>query len=299
MLYREDIYNWEWFLRNMTFCANNHANQWNEITKFIERIDNIVGKITCREMSLFTKRPQDYVIPMMVTNAFRIAISGLYLASSGYPDVVPILDRVIWEIRTRLYHLNQAPVEISMAYMLNSKTNEIKTVRAEIKHRQNRNINCQGFIKSLTVLENSYFEISKHAEILGYNPVDIEKSYRCLSLKDICKKLDKKYQSDGIITGQCIEKSYNVDYISLCGYSHGLDKASNTFLNLQGKKLEFNMGPIQSLECLAAAIDVVNNILNVIAIGVDIIEDDNLYDDCKKLLDEADDTIDKIFPMVY
>jgi hypothetical protein len=234
--------------------------------------DNILAQIVNREMSLFSKRPQDYIVALLSASAFRVATSGFYLASAGYPDVVPILGRTIWEISIRLFDFQQNPVELSLAYILNSKWMEIKTITAEIEYRRSNNIQLEALERNLESIKKKYNEISAHAENLGFEPDKIRKDYKKTSLKEICRKL-----------GPAFEKSYDVDYSDACGHSHGAGNSFSSFLNLSSINMEFNMGPIVSSECLASASDIISYLSRVLSISAEITEDSSIVVQSREL----------------
>jgi hypothetical protein len=280
-VYKDDVYNWDWFLRNMAVYANNNieSEKWKDIIPYIKNFDEIVGKIVCRKMSFFTDRPQDYVAAIISMNAFRIAIGGFYISSSGYPDVAPILNRVLWEISIRLHYICSNPVELSLAYMLNSKLDEIKAEESEVLYRKENNINYTIFKRAKSAQLEKLNQIRIHTQKLGYDPDIIQKNYMKTRLKTICVKLDDIY---GV---KCFEKAYNVNYKIDSGYSHGGEQASYSFLTPDLEKLEFNFGPLNSDEGLWAAIDIISSLATVASVASEIMNDSLLQDECHKLLD--------------
>jgi hypothetical protein len=295
-MYREDVFDWDWFLRNMTTCAQNNTIEWEAITPLIKRCDDILGEIVCRKILFFCERPQNYVSATLATTAFRIGISGFHLASAGYPDVSPILHRVLWEINIRLLHMVDNPVELSLAYMLNSRSTEIDHLSKEIQNRIDRNIALENCDRKLELYKAKYDEMALHAKSLGYDPEKIRKEYKNLKIRDICRQIDRGLEAQGSWKGPLFEKSYDVDYAFDCGYSHGNDNASMTFLDPSKNELNFNFGPINSSECLPAAADILNRIIWVLLITSQILEDEILNQKCADLMDEFEKTTEEIFP---
>ena len=140
---KNKTYHWRWYLRNMAQCADTYSGKARELFDLVEYCDEIIGRIISREMSFFSNRPQDYLASTLAVNSFRIAICGLYISSSGYWDVSPILNRTLWETGIRLFHIQSDPVKLSLAFCLHSKWNEIKAVSTEIEFRNSNSIDME------------------------------------------------------------------------------------------------------------------------------------------------------------
>jgi len=91
-------------------------------------------------MSYASDRPQDFVVPTLSVRAFRLAISSIQLALSGYVDSVPNLDRTIFEIGIRLLDISTDPIAASLAYLIQGAHEEISTMEIELAYRRQHRI---------------------------------------------------------------------------------------------------------------------------------------------------------------
>ena len=257
------------------FSVLNNEN-WQPLLDLIRSYDSLTDKVLHRPTSPASDRPQDYVISILVTRSFRLAISGIRLALSGYPDSVPNLDRTIFEISIRLLDIGGNPISGSLGYLIQGSAEEISAMEAELNHRTktgevtgNLGVNLESMRKHMSLYESL-------ARRHNLNPRKIQKQHGILNVRNVCKKYG-------------IEKAYFVDYCYYSSHVHEKNVATSEFLKDREGIRQFEFGPIAD-GCVECVVDVLRNLGMVISIASDILQDKDINRSIRAMrakLDEA------------
>jgi hypothetical protein len=253
----------------MDICASHSELECLPLLELINEFDAIVNGMVQREMSYGSERPQDFVVPILAVRAFRLGISSIRLALSGYTDSASNIHRTIYEIGIRLLDMEQDPVAASLGFLLQGAFEEISTMRAEFEYRENEHLKTHHLsinIQTLKKHRNLLCEIAKNR---GYDPETIRKRFGKLNVREICQRYG-------------IEKSYLVDYAYFSSYIHEKNVATSHFYSESADSRNFEFGPI-SEDISYSIADTMNNTIRVIEFGCIILKDKILIERTQEL----------------
>ena len=232
------------------------------LARLNSRVCDIVIKMVHRPMSYASDRPQDFVVPILSVRAFRLAISSIQLALSGYVDSVPNLDRTIFEIGIRLLNMTTDPIAASLAYLMQGANEEISTMEVELAYRKQHGLEAINLPTNLKHMHKYVENLQVLCRNRGIDPEVARKKHGKLNIREICRKFG-------------IEKAYLVNYAYTSSYIHEKNVATADFYYESPGSRNFEMGPIPQAISYAIA-DSLMNLALVLEIGCKILEDEGL-----------------------
>lgn len=255
-------YDWHWFRQHMKKCSESSEPDCHPLLDLVQECDVIVVKMVHRPMSYASDRPQDFVVPTLSVRAFRLAISSIQIALSGYVDSVPNLDRTIFEIGIRLLDISTDPIAASLAYLIQGAHEEISTMEVELAYRRQQSIEAINLPINLKRMKKYLEELQVLSRRRNIDPDLARKKHGKLNIREICRKFD-------------IEKAYLVDYAYTSSFVHEKNVATAEFYEGSPGSHKFEMGPIPKAIPYAIA-DILMSLSLVLEIGCKILEDDEL-----------------------
>lgn len=266
-------YGWKEFHPVMNFIAESNEKKGPELLGLVKNYDFFVGKLVNRSTSYISDRPQDYVACILGARSFRLAIGGIHLAVSGYPDLSPNLGRTIWEISLRLFNMKSNPVEASLGYLLYSCSEELSIDQTEFEYRTENNLELGYIAEHIEAKRNYFNKLKSEASSKGLNPDMIQKKYGKLSIYKICQKLG-------------IEKAYKVNYAYDCGHIHERNLTTNYIVKTDEDGRKFELGPINEA-CLESVADILTNLSLSLSAAAEVVEDKDLIIEAENLMNEV------------
>lgn len=267
----EARFDWRYFSGTMRQTLRDAESRWPGVLDAIETADTLVGRLVARETSYASDRPQDYVASILAVRCFRLAISAVYVALSGFPDSSPNIYRTIWEITIRLLDMTTDPVAGSLGYLLAGSRQKLSVASAERDHRVADGLPPSAALESRIMdyqARHERFEALAVARDL--DPLKLERRYGRLNFREACDRLG-------------IEKAYTVNYAFASGYAHERDIATQDFCSSDQDDRCFEMGPI-----LDSRIEAVADTLRYLFLSVQgaaaIVGDQQLIADAEEVL---------------
>jgi hypothetical protein len=262
---------WEGFSRTMARLEAAGETRCSPLLHVVKPIDRLVGRLVARETSPASDRPQDYVACVLGARAFRLTISSIHLALSGYPDVCPNLYRTVWEIGVRLAHIAMHPVEGALGYLLQGASEELVTVRVDTS---DRGVSGDRALAAVALYEERYAGHEQTAIARGLNPESLRRRHGKLNFRETCRELG-------------IERSYLVNYAWASGYVHEKNWATGEFVSVSGGGRLFELGPVSGAQPEAVA-DALRTLLFALASAGLIIGDDAISAEANAMCDGLD-----------
>lgn len=142
-------FDWNWYHENLIRCVQNAEPNCQYLLDLIEEFDSVAKGLTERDMSIDSDRPHDYIVPVLAVRSYRLAISAIWNALSGFPDSVPNLIRTIFEIGIRLLDMTDDPVAASLGYLMQGAQEEVSTIQEELNFRRENGHECGNLEKNL------------------------------------------------------------------------------------------------------------------------------------------------------
>jgi hypothetical protein len=229
----------------------------------IQECDQIVSALLHRQMSYASDRPQDYVVAVLLVRAFRITISSLHLALSGYPDSSPALDRSVFEIALRLLDLNTAPQAASLGFLIQGATEEIATVEAELDSRKQTGLSTGNLQENLQRMGEYVQSLKKLCRTKGIDPEQAQKRHGRLNFRQVARDFG-------------IENAYLVGYAWASSYVHEKNVAASVYYSATPERHNFALGPIPGEAVHAAVPDSVKYLTTVFEVASEILDDKEL-----------------------
>ena len=228
----------------------------------VHECDEIVGKMVGRPLSYASDRSRDFVVSVLAVRAFRLAISSLQVALSGYVDSTSNLDRTVFEIGIRLLDISTAPEAASLGYLMQGATEEISVMEVELAHRTRNGTETVNLPANLNREREHLEDLRKLCIEKGIDPELALKKHGKLNVRETCRKFG-------------IEKAYLVDYALDSSHVHEKNVATSHFHSESTASHEFELGPIPVAVPHAVA-DTLRNLSLVLEIGCQILEDQEL-----------------------
>jgi hypothetical protein len=263
-------YKWDEFRKIMTRMCKVRSDEWNELLKIHEELDQIALGIATRPMNL-REGIVAYVLALLSTRSFRIATGGVYLAASGYPDLVPNLTRTSWEIGLRILTMQEDPIAAAYGYLLHGVTTEIGTVEAEIEHRAKSGEELGNLRRNLESLNSYRKDLEKLAIEQGRDPLKAKNKFGKLNVRQTCERLG-------------IEKAYHVTYAWDSGFVHESNIASSDFTSQYRAEWCFDLGPLVEVPS-EDAVDALRQCSFVLLWSADILGETDLADSARKCVE--------------
>jgi len=247
------------------------SNEWQEILKIYGELDRIIIGITTRTMNL-SEGIVAYVLALLSTRSFRLATGAVYLATSGYPDLVPNLNRTSWEIGLRILAMKEDPVAASYGYLLHGASTEIKVIEVEIEHREKFGEEPGFMHKNLKSLKLYRKMLEELCIAQNRDPLTALNKFGRLNVRQVCKRLG-------------IEKAYSVTFSWDSGFVHGNNITSDQFVYDHGPDVHFDLGPLLDSPD-AGIIDALRQCSFVLFWSADIIDDQELASSARSCVDQ-------------
>jgi hypothetical protein len=270
-------HDWSWFRNEMRACSDALEPACRPFLELIHECNQIVCMLLDRELAHASVRPQDFVVAILSVRAFRLTISSLYLALSGYPDSSPTLDRSVFEIAMRLLDLTTAPEAASLGYLIQGATEEISTMKAEIEHR-----NREG--APFGNLQENLHSMQEHVQLLeglcrakGIDPERARKRHGNLNFRQTARDFG-------------IEKAYLVDYAYASSHVHEKNVATSIFYSETPEGRDFSLGPARD-KAVHAVPDSVKYLTTVLEVASNILDDSELAHRSESLSASFDDRL--------
>jgi hypothetical protein len=261
----------------MRRCSESSEPDCQPLLELVQECDDIVVKMIRRPMSYASDRPQDFVVPTLAVRAFRLAISSIQLALSGYVDSVPNLDRTIFEIGIRLLDMSTDPIASSIAYLMQGAHEEISTMQVELEYRKQHALEAINLPTNLKHMRKYLENLQVLLRNRGIDPDVARKKHGKLNIREVCRKFD-------------IEKAYLVNYAFSSSYIHEKNVATDAFYSETPGSRNFEMGPIPQAISYSIA-DSLLNLSLVLEIGCKILEDEGLINRSAGLVQSVQDRI--------
>ena len=264
-------YGWEWFRSSMA-----KATLWSEppcrdALGLVREIDELVSQILAWPTSPFSERPQDYVVSLLVTRSFRLAVSTVHLSLAGYADSATVMQRTVWEIALRLLDMTTAPVEAASGYLLDSAAIEIGHLEAEVGYMEAEG-EPLGFVpQNLEMAREHYADLRKAAADKGFAPDYLRGRHGRLNYRDVCRRFE-------------MDRAYLVGYAFLGACAHEKNAASDDFVKEKDEHRDFEVGPVGPPERNAATVfDVLGLMIGILPIAASIMERKDLVEPAQQL----------------
>lgn len=257
-------YDWSWFRDEIHKAVGFSERYCPAFLDLVKEMDSIVGAILARPTSPLADRPQDYVVSVLVTRAFRLTISSLYIGLGGYPDSGTNLERTVWEIGIRLLDMTEAPVAAALGFLLDGTASEIGQVEALLDHRQRNGLPVHRLPRNLERLRKHYEVLGRLARERGLEPELVRRTHGRLNVREVCKRFG-------------VDNAYLVDYALTTGYVHEKNLATSDYVIERKDERQFHLGPVGVLGGPATiAIDVLMNLARALTVATRIVEDGEL-----------------------
>jgi hypothetical protein len=175
-------YNWQWFRNEIRRCSDAAESECLIFLNLVEQCDKVVSQMVSRPMSYASDRPQDYVVPILATRAFRLAISSLQIALSGYADSTPNLNRTVFEIAIRLLDISTDPIASSLAYLMQGAKEEISTMEVELRYRKETGLTTLNLPVNLERMREYLKQLQELCQKKGIDPEDACKKHGKLNV---------------------------------------------------------------------------------------------------------------------
>ena len=263
-------YTWDQFREVMARMCKARSDQWKELLEVHGELDRIAVGIATRPMNL-REAIVPYVLALLSMRSFRIATGGVYLAASGYPDLVPNLNRTSWEIGLRILAMQEDPIAAAYGYLLQGVTTEIGTLEAEIEHRVKLGEQLGNLRRNLESLNSHRKELEKLATEQGRDPSRAKNKFGKLNVRQTCDRLG-------------LEKSYLVTFAWDSGFVHEVNIASSDFTTQHGPEARFEAGPLVEVPD-AAAVDALRQCSFVLLWSAETLGETDLADATQKCID--------------
>lgn len=125
---------WPQLRNEMAQLMTDGEERYRPLLDLFPTAESIGRRIVEGERSLaFGDRPWEYVAAIATITAARLAVSGISLALSGYPDCAAILSRTIWENRLRLAWICKERLSRSLRFLWADADSEIRSIKAQPK----------------------------------------------------------------------------------------------------------------------------------------------------------------------
>ena len=258
----QDRFDWNWFKSSIDETDKRAAPQMQELLDLVSEVDTAVQKAIARPTTYASERPQDYVVSILIVRCFRLFISGILLAVSGYPDVVAGVIRSMAEIWLLLLEIRSHPVETSLGYMLHSVEEEIVTMQRELDHLKASGTTTLNLPENLEVWRNFHSDLQSVARARGQCAKKIENQFSRLTIRDICRRND-------------IEKYYFVNYKFQSILCHGLHASLDGLVTEGNGKRSFSLGPVV-FDNEAAVMDSFSHMATALILTGEILEDSDV-----------------------
>jgi hypothetical protein len=278
-------YDWNWFRTNMASCMEESEQTCLPLLKLFDQFDEAILKITNRDMAIDSERPQDYVVPLLAVRSFRLAVSAVSLALSGYLDSGPNLERTIFEIHMRLLDMSSDPAGASLAFLMQAQMEEISIVRIELDYRQAHCLHVHNLAINLRTMEQHLELLRGIAKKRGHDPQSLIDRYGKVNIHDVCRRFG-------------IEKAYSVNYAFACGYVHEKNIASSQFSYDSYERRVFELGIVQ--EGIAAGVsDALIGLSAVLSSAARLLKDTLLIEKAQRLHDLTLKTVEAYIAKGY
>lgn len=254
----------------MARMCEERSDEWNELLKIHGELDRIEVGIATRPMNL-REEIVAYVLALLSTRSFRMATGGVYLAASGYPDLVPNLSRTSWEIGLRILAMQEDPIAAAYGYLLQGVTTEIGTLEVEIDHREKLGEELGNLRRNLESLKAHRKELEKLATEQGKDPLRAKNKFGKLNVRQTCERFG-------------IEKAYLVTYAWDSGFVHEINIASYDFTTQHGPVARFEVGPLVEVPD-SAAFDALRQCSFVLLWSAELLGETYLADAARKCVD--------------
>lgn len=276
-------YGWSWFRDEIQKGVAFSERYCRGLLDLVEEMDLIVGALLARPTSPMSDRPQDYVVSVLVTRAFRLTISSLYLGLGGYPDSATNFQRTVWEIGIRLLDMTTAPVAAALGFLLDGAASEVSQVEAELDHRQRHGLPVHLLPRNLETLRAHYERLGRLARDRDLDPEAVRRAHGRLNVREVCRRFG-------------VEKAYLVDYALTTGYVHEKNLATSDYVIERPDERQFHLGPVGVPGGpVTIAIDVLNNVARLMTIATLILQDGELTkraDELQKKLVKMRETLE-------
>lgn len=265
-------FGWSWFRREIQESVAFSERHAGGFLNLVEEVDALLGSILARPTSPLSDRPQDYVVSILVTRAFRLTISSLYIGFGGYPDSGTNLERTIWEIGIRLLDMTAAPAAAALGFLLDGAASEIAQIEAELAHRQVNGQPVHLLPQNRERLQGQQNTLECAARDKGLDPERIRRAHGKLNIRDVCKRFG-------------IEKAYLVDCAFTTAYVHEKNAASSSYVIEKEDDRQFHLGPVGVAGGpITIAIDVLMNMARVLTIAARIVQQESIIQRADEIL---------------
>jgi hypothetical protein len=231
-------------------------------------------------MSYASDRPQDFVVAVLSVRAFRLTISSLHLALSGYPDSSTALDRSVFEIALRLLDLTRAPEAASLGYLIQGAAEEISTMNAEIEHRNRKGVPSGNLPKNLQRMQEHVQLLEDLCRAKGIDPELARKQHGRLNFRETARDFD-------------IERAYLVDYAYASSHVHEKNVATPVFYSETPESRNLELGPAIE-EAVHAVPDSLKYLTTVLEVASKILDDRELVHRAESLSASYADSLSRL-----
>lgn len=257
----EPVYDWCWFARNMQDVMHTNERLSAEVLDIVAGADALAHRIVARPTSAYSDRPQDYVASLLVSRSFRLAVSSIYLALSGYADSAVNLDRTVWEIGIRLLDMTRAPDAAALGYLLDSAQSEVDHLKVELQYREGEGLETAHLADHLANAESEVRDLTEAAHARDLDATKIKNKHGRLNFRQVCKDFG-------------IEKAYLVNYAFASGHVHEKNMASSDYVTEANLERGFELGPLTDARLARFSVmDALTNFCQVLSLASDIVED--------------------------
>jgi len=264
---------WSWndFSVNMTRFSRDAETRFAALLDFVGRLDELAARLVARETGTGGERPQDYVACVLAVRSFRLSVSSIQLAVSGYTDACPNLYRTNWEISVRLLDILQHPVEGALGYLLQGASEELATARAEDQCRGDHSSGAQRAGSRISALNATYDQYASFAAARGLDPRVLQQKHGKLNYRAVCDR-------------HGLEKSYQVNYAFASGYVHEKNWATREFVSDADGERRFNFAPVSGARAVCIA-DALVSAFIVVQLAAVVVQDSALATDTAAALE--------------
>lgn len=261
---------WSAFRATMADLAVRNERRCSKLYALIEPFDAFVGAVIRHPHGIDSERPQDCLACVLVVRSFRLAIGGLWLAASGYPELSPNLDRTIWEIGIRLVYSQKDPVTAALGFFIYAARREAESIEAELAHRRSRALDLEHFPENYQSVRSRQNWLESAAKARGIDVAKAVTTFGKLNIREACREIG-------------IEKAYLVDYAFDSGYIHERNLATESFLSVSGSIGEYELGPTEGGPVCEATFDILKSFSLVAEGAARLLEDESVLTKAEKL----------------
>jgi hypothetical protein len=265
---------WSWYRDKMSQCSTSAEKKCERYLGFLEECHSIVHGILNRPLGIDTSRPQDFAVAGLVVRAFRLAVSAINLALCGYGDATPNLNRTIMELWLRILHMGADEIAASFGFLMQGPLEQIRYLELELEHRQAEDLPTYNLHSNLNAAKENLEVLSHFASAHGLEPDLIQKKYRRLNKRDICKRFG-------------LGKLYQTEYAFDCSHVHGADVFTSLFQS--GTAGIFETGPTPLEVTPELLYDSLLYLGKVLLLASGILKDDELFSRAETLLNALDE----------